>query len=125
MARILVVDDDAAVRGIFVAFLERSGYQVTSAQNGQEGLAQIKAGKFDLVITDLEMPEMRGDEMLLKAGNFPPAIIASGRFGNLPTDADKVKEFPLLDSLIRRCAFIGKPFDLMKLWALVNELLAA
>src|SRR5262245_17088030 len=62
MGRILVIDDDEMVRGIIRTALERAGYAVVEAENGESGLAAFDAASFDLVITDLLMPEKEGVE---------------------------------------------------------------
>jgi DNA-binding response OmpR family regulator len=59
-AKILVVDDDPDILDAVNLILESQGYQVVTAQNGLEGLAQIKAEEPDLMILDLLMPKMDG-----------------------------------------------------------------
>jgi CheY-like chemotaxis protein len=60
MARILVIDDDAAVRHATLIMLEARGFDVVAVETGQLGLEAIKAGAFDAVIVDLFMPGMDG-----------------------------------------------------------------
>ena len=62
VARILVVDDDKAVRLLLRAVLERRGHSVVEAENGDEGLRYYRAAPADLVITDIQMPVMDGYE---------------------------------------------------------------
>lgn len=64
MKHILLVDDEAAVRSAFALALEDTPCHLTVAENGREGLARFKEGAFDVVITDLRMPEMNGIELL-------------------------------------------------------------
>jgi DNA-binding NarL/FixJ family response regulator len=64
MARILVIDDDEAIRLLLRAVLECQGYEVVEAENGYEGLLCYHAKPTDLVITDLDMPVMDGLEAL-------------------------------------------------------------
>jgi DNA-binding response OmpR family regulator len=59
-AKILVVDDDPDILDAVTLILESQGYHVVTAQNGLEGLAQIKAEEPDLMILDLLMPKMDG-----------------------------------------------------------------
>ncbi len=66
-ARILLVDDDAAERSHVTARLEESGYAVTAAASGSEGLALLRDGQFDAVVLDLVMPGMSGLEVLRAA----------------------------------------------------------
>jgi CheY-like chemotaxis protein len=60
MARILIIDDDEAVRKATSIVLESHGFDVLAAENGQAGIEAIKAGSFDVVIVDLFMPGMDG-----------------------------------------------------------------
>lgn len=60
MAQMLVVDDSASMRTMVSATLTSAGHQVKDAENGQVALNLAKAGKFDAVITDLNMPVMDG-----------------------------------------------------------------
>lgn len=60
--RILIVDDDADIRSILTTKLEASGFQVVSAENGQEGIEKAKEGGIDLVLMDVRMPIMSGTE---------------------------------------------------------------
>jgi DNA-binding response OmpR family regulator len=64
--KIAVVEDEVAIRELYRAKLELCGYDVQVARNGREGLVLIKAFKPDLVLLDIRMPEMNGDEMLQK-----------------------------------------------------------
>lgn len=64
-ARVLVVDDQADIRRVLKAYLESvHGSQVTEAVNGLDALAKLSAAAFDLIITDLIMPEMNGLELV-------------------------------------------------------------
>ena len=60
MARILIIDDDEAVRKATSIVLEVRGFDVLEVENGQAGVDAIKAGSFDVVIVDLFMPGMDG-----------------------------------------------------------------
>ena len=86
MARILVVDDDKTVRLLLRAVLERRGYAVVEAENGDEGLRYYRAAPADLVITDIQMPVMDGLQMIRELRDaFPTARIVaiSGDRGRL------------------------------------------
>jgi CheY-like chemotaxis protein len=61
--QILVVDDEPAVCGAIKMMLEHDGHEVQTANNGREALSLLEKSRFDLVITDYSMPEMRGDEL--------------------------------------------------------------
>lgn len=64
MKRILTVDDSASVRQMVSFTLRKAGYEVGEAVDGQDGIAKAAASKFDLIITDLNMPTMDGIQMI-------------------------------------------------------------
>lgn len=83
--RVLVVDDDDAVRGITVAYLETDGHELETAGSGGDALLKFRQGKFDLVITDRAMPGMNGDALaraIKKEAPQQPVILLTG-FGDL------------------------------------------
>lgn len=65
-ATILILEDDASVRRVLAQVLDDAGYQVYEAATGRQGLAQLHAQPVDLVLTDLDMPEMNGLEVILE-----------------------------------------------------------
>ena len=65
VATILIIEDQASVRKLLVQMLEDAGYQVREAANGRLGLEQFRAHPADLVLTDLDMPEMNGWEVIV------------------------------------------------------------
>ena len=79
--RILVVDDEPLVCDAVKLMLDFDGHDVETACNSKEALAKMEAGKFDLVITDYEMPGMKGDELaaVIKARdtNQPVVLITA------------------------------------------------
>ena len=82
MIRILVVEDEEAIRSFLRLALEAAGYEVVEAANGQEGLAMYHQTAIGLVITDLEMPEMDGATMIEALRDVQaqiPVIVISGR----------------------------------------------
>ncbi|PLX93984.1 MAG: DNA-binding response regulator [Desulfuromonas sp.] len=74
--RILIVDDEEGMRRMLARLLGREGYDIVTAGSGSEALRQIEADDFDLVITDINMPEMDGLELLKEAKAFNPALPA-------------------------------------------------
>lgn len=64
MARLLIVDDEPGIRRTLKDLMVMQGYEVDQAQNGTEGLEKIKSEKFDLVLSDIQMPQMDGMELL-------------------------------------------------------------
>jgi CheY-like chemotaxis protein len=92
-ARILVIDDDEAVRRATVIMLEARGFDVVAVDNGQSGIDTIKAGRFDAVIVDIFMPGMDGLATTRAIHQHSPAtpIIAVSGFmfrGSCPTMPD-------------------------------------
>ena len=83
-ARILVVDDSKSIRFALESQLREEGFDVTTAVDGEEGLAKAVEGEFDLVITDLDMPKMDGFELCTRLKSefktsHIPIIILSAR----------------------------------------------
>lgn len=116
--RILVIDDDLAIRVLLQAVLRRMHFDVELAEDGAAGLEKLQAnGSVDLVLLDLMMPKLNGYEFIDQVGRSElkrPHIIvftAAGKRG-----VDKIPP----DSI---CASILKPFDLEKFIDLIGECL--
>jgi len=71
MKQVLTVDDSASVRQMVSFTLRNAGYGVTEAVDGREGLEKARAQKFDLIITDLNMPNVDGIGMIAGARQLP------------------------------------------------------
>jgi CheY-like chemotaxis protein len=79
--KILVVDDEAAIRDVLAAYLQEHGHHVVSAANGREALKIFAQGEWDLVMTDGLMPEMSGSEFaheIKKQDANVPIFLVSG-----------------------------------------------
>jgi PAS domain S-box-containing protein len=102
---VLVIDDEAAVRETLADMLEALGHQVVLAESGQEGLDKVPHNSFDLVFTDLAMPEMDGWETARGIRKLRPDIkivlVTGYGSGTQPPDGE--------EDLVN--AVIGKPFD--------------
>jgi putative two-component system response regulator len=72
--RILVVDDEEALRNALAQFIRRRGFEVETAASGEEALARINAGKFALVLLDVRMPGMTGPEVVPEALGIDPDL---------------------------------------------------
>ncbi|MFN3873450.1 MAG: sigma-54-dependent transcriptional regulator, partial [Ignavibacterium sp.] len=85
--KILVVDDEEIIRDSISYILETEGYEVEKAENGRIAYDKIKVKHFDLVITDIEMPAMKGTELLekIKTLDSQTAVIIITAFGSLDT----------------------------------------
>jgi DNA-binding response OmpR family regulator len=66
MTKIAIIEDDLAIAQMYRFKFEAEGYSVETAENGKEGLELAKSMKPDIILLDLMMPEMTGDEMLAK-----------------------------------------------------------
>jgi CheY-like chemotaxis protein len=105
---VLIVENDASVRFLLRVLLERDGYAVTEAVNGNEALAQLARRSFDVILLDLMMPQVSGYELLEYIGK--PArranvIVLSA----VPRPGDDVINHPAVHSFVR------KPFDIAEL----------
>jgi CheY-like chemotaxis protein len=91
-ARILIVDDDDILRGVHEAILSLAGYGTDSAADGEEALAMLATGDFDLVLTDCNMPRLDGLGLvraMRAAGYRIPVLMVSGSLAGgseLPAD---------------------------------------
>jgi DNA-binding NtrC family response regulator len=85
--KILVVDDEQLIRESLVFVLAKEGYDVEAAENGIQALQKIKQESFDIVITDIEMPEMKGVELLRKIREISPQtfVVMITAYGSLET----------------------------------------
>jgi CheY-like chemotaxis protein len=70
--RILLVDDEPSVREAFRMMLEFDGHSVTEANDGAEALDLFARGQIDLVVTDFEMPVMKGNELAVRIKQLAP-----------------------------------------------------
>lgn len=75
-ARILLIDDDRDIRDIYEEFLTQAGFRVEVAKDGQEGLAKIRQGGYDLILLDIMMPKINGLGILktLKENPNDPSV---------------------------------------------------
>ena len=114
MAKILVIDDERAIRNMLKEILEFEGYTVESAENGRVGLEMALATKYDLIYTDIKMPEMDGMEVLQayrktvqeQGIDEAPVVMISGH-GTVETAVEALKSGAY--------DFIVKPLDLNRL----------
>ena len=72
MIRILLAEDDESMRTYLARALEKSGYDVVSVGTGTEAVPHIEADRFDLLLTDIVMPEMDGIELAQHAAQIAP-----------------------------------------------------
>ena len=121
MSAILVVDDDPQVLEVVGEMLRLEGYDVATAVDGRQAVAKFRSMAFDLVVTDLIMPEKEGletiAEMKTLRSNVPViAMSGGGRIG--PTDYLETAR------CIGAVATLAKPFARSELISLVSNLLS-
>ncbi len=113
--KILVAEDEPSVREFVLRALEYAGYEVTGAEDGRAAVAALEKQKFDLLLTDIVMPEMDGIALSLKATKSWPdmKILMMSGYANQRQRAHN------LDFLAHD--IISKPFTLDDLVAKVRE----
>ena len=115
MIRILLAEDDASMRTYLARALERAGYEVTTADRGTEALPMIERGAFDLLLTDIVMPEMDGIELAQKAAAIAPEMRVMFITGFAAVALKAGKAAP-------SAKVLSKPFHLRDLVAEVDRL---
>ncbi len=116
-ARILVIDDEEAVRDILSRMLKTKGHQVVVASNGEEGIERFRSEPFDLVFTDLGMPKLSGWEVGKAIKGINPKVpIAMITGWGVELDGEKLTESGI--DLI-----VPKPFNFDQVIHLVSEAL--
>ena len=104
MSRILVIDDDEAVRESMTRMLRGAGYTVDTAESGEEGVAAAKGNVFDVILSDLRMPGISGLDVLqrLRELRVDSAFIIMTGFGTVDTAVEAMK--------LGAVDFVQKPF---------------
>lgn len=119
MSQVLIVDDSHSIRELLASVLRRAGFDVTSANDGKEGLTTAQKKDYDLVITDVNMPEMDGIELLsnlrkLPAYSFKPILILTTEFS---------QEMKQKGKDAGATGWLVKPFDPEKLIEVISRIL--
>lgn len=116
MSRILIIDDQDAIRPVLRDILENEKYQVDDAANGPTALEMIKEQEYDAILCDIKMPDMDGIEVLEQVKSIcdTPVIMISGH-GTIDTAVDAIKKGAF--------DFIQKPPDLNRLLITVRNAL--
>ncbi|UOQ70275.1 sigma-54-dependent transcriptional regulator [Hymenobacter cellulosilyticus] len=117
MPRILIIDDEKAIRNTLKEILEYESYTVDQAEDGPSGLDMLIKNKYDVVLCDIKMPKMDGIEVLERAQIASPdaAFIMVSAHGNIDTAVDATKKGAF--------DFIQKPPDLNRLLVTVRNAL--
>jgi DNA-binding NtrC family response regulator len=122
MSHILVIEDDAQIRGLLRHILERAGYEVSDAPDGAVGIAIHRNKPADLVITDILMPQKEGLETIMEMRRDSPAIkiIAITGGGRVGTDL-----YLNLAKNLGAIRTVRKPFENQQILEMVKELLSS
>jgi two-component system response regulator PilR (NtrC family) len=117
MARLLVVDDERSMRELLDLVFKREGHQLTVASNGREALEALQKGSFDLIITDVKMPDVGGIELLRAAREQSPEtmVIMMTAFATINSARAAFK--------LGADDFIQKPFDVDEFKLIVHKAL--
>ncbi len=105
MADILIVDDEKKIRHILSIMLSRKGHLISEAGSGREALSLLEEGTFDVVISDIRMPEMDGFELLenIRKTEIPVPVIVITAFGTIDSAVEAMKKGAV--------DYITKPFE--------------
>ena len=110
LKKVLIIEDDKNIRRFLQLELEHEGYQVVSGENGKIGLNKFKNEQFDIVLLDLMMPYLSGEEVckIIRESSEIPIIILTAKDQTL-------NKIELLD--MGADDYITKPFDIEELFA--------
>ena len=110
-ATLMVIDDDVGVRKLVRRCLITAGYQVISAPDGEDGLAEIEKRAVDLVLLDLNMPRMHGPaviaELRQRHPHIPVILVTGHQDGNLMAEAYQYGPFMLVPKPVDREALLS------------------
>lgn len=119
MARILIAEDEEALRSFVARALKLDGHDTTEAGDGEEGLTKLRSGAYDLLLSDIRMPGMDGIELARRAhGEFPAVKILL-----MTGFADQRERAEDLDRIV--IDVVDKPFTLPDIRTAVSAALAA
>jgi DNA-binding NtrC family response regulator len=117
LTNILIIDDDEDVRKTLSSILETEGYQVETVKNGKEAIKNCEKFHFDVALIDIELPDIKGTELLERLKKLRPKMIRIIITGH-----------PSLESAMkavneRADGYILKPFEVANLLELIKRLL--
>ena len=118
MKRILTVDDSSSVRQMVNFTLQKTGYNVSEAVDGKDGLDKITREKFDLIITDLNMPNVDGIQLIASVRKLPRYAFVPILMLSTESQAEKKDAGRKAGAT----GWIVKPFNADQLVAVVQKL---
>ena len=115
--RILIVDDEPSIRMVLRAHLNRSGYEVTAAENGAEAISLLRNENYHLVVSDLKMPVVGGMEVLSHCIDTYPGlpVILITALGTVDSAVEAIKNGAQ--------DYVTKPFDSDELMPIIEKAL--
>ena len=114
--RVLVADDETAIRSLITTFLTRAGYDVAHAEDGQEAIDLLQSGSYDAVVTDLMMPRVDGVGVVRYIQKNHPELLSR---------TIVLTAYPRLaesESIEKLCSVIAKPFELANLRGVLKSM---
>ena len=117
--KVLVVDDSATMRQLVTMTLTRAGYEVVEAEDGAKGLAKASAEAFDLILSDINMPNMTGLELLRSLRKLPQYKFTPIVLVTTESQTEKKQEGKTAGAT----GWILKPFEPEQLLAVVTKVL--
>jgi len=118
MRRILTVDDSTSVRQMVCFILRKAGNEVVEAVDGKDALAKIGAEKFDMIITDLNMPNLDGIQLIAAVRKLPGCSFVPILMLTTESQAEKKDA----GRKVGATGWIVKPFNADQLIAVVQKL---
>ncbi len=121
MARILVIDDNDEFRTVFREMLEKGGYEVVEASNGDAGIALYRQAPTDIVITDIVMPGKEGVETMVELRReFPNVKLIAMSGGGFEDPQTYLEGAKLIGGAVRTFA---KPFSMDAMFKAIKEII--
>lgn len=117
---ILVVEDSATIRSLVKKGLEEAGFQVITAENGKEAMKRLQGYRPDLILSDIEMPEMNGIDLCRKVHDDPD--LAAIPFVIMSTNSDRATMRRIIQW--GAASYLVKPFNLDQLVITIEKLLS-
>ncbi len=114
---VLIVEDSQDVRSVMAEIVSLFGYDVSVAEDGLEALRKLASHTYNLIITDMGMPRMGGEDLvksMRQGGIETPVILIAG------VDIQRRK---LTDNTLTNCSFVKKPFIIEDIKETISELL--
>lgn len=115
--KILIVDDETGITNLFLELMSDMGYEVKAAEDGEEALEIIPSFRPDIVVTDIHMIRVNGDELYRRLIESSPEY--RGRFIFMTGTEIETKLGEFLAET--KCPIVAKPFDISELLAIIED----